>query len=449
MLQKISDQSLIPNLLPAMSSTFCVVHSSTDTDSDYGANMGAQKEFMNRKILNRASVAQLAALIAIVLGCVAGYSQAASRYLGTITAIAGDTLTVKTDSGETHQVQIPASASLKRIAPGQRDLGSAETIQLSDLTTGDRVLVRLDPNATGTTPQALQIVAMKQTDVAIKQQKEREDWLRNGVGGLVKSVDPAANVVMLTTGAGPTAKSVAVHIATNTILKRYAPGSVRFDESKPAPLSAIQTGDQLRARGQKNADGTEIQAEEVVSGSFRNISGTVVEVESAASTLTVKDLITKKSVTIHTGSETQMKRLPDMMARMIAARLKGTTAGARSDAGAATASSTSAQPQNGAGEQQQRTWSGAPGTGAGSAGPGPGRGAGGDFQQILNRAPAIQLSDLQKGEAVMLVSTQGATDVTAITLLAGVEPLLEAPAASQNLLANWSMGTGGAEAAAQ
>jgi hypothetical protein len=60
---------------------------------------------------------------------------------------------------------------------------------------------------------------------------------------------------------------------------------------------------------------------------------------------------------------------------------------------------------------------------------------------MLNRAPAIQLGDLQKGEAVMLVSTQGESEVTAITLLAGVEPLLEAPAASQSLLSNWSMNT--------
>jgi hypothetical protein len=71
---------------------------------------------------------------------------------------------------------------------------------------------------------------------------------------------------------------------------------------------------------------------------------------------------------------------------------------------------------------------------------------------MLSRAPAIQLGDLQKGEAVMLVATDGtANEVTAITLLAGVEPLLEAPAASQNLLSNWSMngGAGAAEAAAQ
>jgi transcription antitermination factor NusG len=412
---------------------------------------------MKSRMINRAavSIAQFAALILISLGGAAGYGQAASRYLGAITAIAGDTLTVKTDAGETHQVQVPASASLKRIAPGQRDLSTAETIQLTDLAIGDRVLVRLDSNATGATPQALQIVAIKQADVAMKQQKDREEWQRNGVGGLVKSVDAASGVVMLTSGAGATAKTVAVHIGANTILKRYAPGSVRFDEAQPAPISTIQTGDQVRARGQKNPEGTEIQAAEVVSGGFRNISGTVVSIDSAASTLTVKDLITKKPVTIHTGAETQMKRLPDTMARMIAARLKGSTTGARPDTGAGAAANAGTQPQGASGGLQQHAWSGATGSGPGAgsgAGQGPGqtRGpGGGDMQQVLNRAPAIQLGDLQKGEAVMLVSTQGATDVTAITLLAGVEPLLEAPAASQNLLSNWSMGTGGAEAAAQ
>ena len=69
---------------------------------------------------------------------------------------------------------------------------------------------------------------------------------------------------------------------------------------------------------------------------------------------------------------------------------------------------------------------------------------------MLSRAPAIQLADLKKGDAVMIVSTDGSTDVTAITLVAGVEPLLEAPAAS-SLLNNWSMGggAGAADAAAQ
>ena len=75
-----------------------------------------------------------------------------------------------------------------------------------------------------------------------------------------------------------------------------------------------------------------------------------------------------------------------------------------------------------------------------------GAAVGGDPQQLLSRAPAIKLGDLTKGEAVMLVATQGAPDVTAVSLLAGVEPLLQAPA-SQSLLSNWSMGSGGAEGA--
>src|ERR1019366_232259 len=205
---------------------------------------------MKSKRFNRLSVsiAQLALIMMIAMCATVIRAQANSRFLGTITAIAGDTLTVKTDAGEVHQVEVPSTVTVKRIAPGQRDLSTAETIQFSDLATGDRVLVRLDPNATGSTPQALQVIAVKQADVAMKQQKDREEWQRNGIGGLVKSVDAASGVVIVTSGAGATAKTITVHVAKNTMLKRYAPGSVRFDEAQPAAIDSIQAGDQLRAR---------------------------------------------------------------------------------------------------------------------------------------------------------------------------------------------------------
>ena len=349
------------------------------------------------------------------------------RFVGTITSISGDTLTVKTDSGESHQVQVPGSAALKRISPGQKDLNTAETIQVGDLATGDRVLVKLDPNATGATPQALQIVAVKHTDITQRQQQELADWQHNGVGGLVKSVDAGAGTVVLTSGAGPTAKTVTVHTDKSTVVKRYAPNSVRFSDAQPAALEAVKPGDQIRARGKKNADGTEIDATEVVSGSFRNISGTVSSMDAANSTVTVKDLATKKNVTVHISPDTEMRRLPEMMARMIAARLKGT-----SPAGGG-APAMAAHPQ-GAPQGAPQGFQG--GNGAGHRG-------NGDMEQVLERAPAIKIADLQKGAALRLVATEGATDVTAIKLLAGVEPLLESPEASRNLLANWSMGGGG------
>jgi hypothetical protein len=387
---------------------------------------------MKSRNWNRFAVAtgRLFVLIALAIACSKLDAQAPARFVGTVTAINGNTITVKSDAGDSKDVAVPATAIIKRLEPGQKDLSAAATIQLTDLAAGDRVLVKLDPNSA--TPQALQIVAMKKTDIAQRQQKDQEEWQRNGTGGLVKSVDPASSVVLLTTGAGPTAKTVTVHIGKDAVLKRYASTSVRFADAQPAPLDAIHPGDQFQVLGQKNADGTEITAAQVVSGSFRNVSGLVTAIDTSTSTLTVKDLATKKSVTVHITPDADMRRLPDMMAKMIAARLKGGAA----PAGGATMA---ARPQGG-GAQSANGQNG--GMGAGQ-----GRRAGGGMSQALDRAPAVQLGDLKKGEAVMLVSTEGTDNVTAIKLLAGVEPLLESPDASRNLLANWSMGSGGGEEA--
>ena len=48
------------------------------------------------------------------------------------------------------------------------------------------------------------VIVMKQSDVAAKQQQEREDWQKRGIGGLVSAVDPAAGTVTIsvTTFAG-------------------------------------------------------------------------------------------------------------------------------------------------------------------------------------------------------------------------------------------------------
>lgn len=351
-------------------------------------------------------------------------AQAPVRFVGTITAISGSTLTVKTDADGVHQLNVPAAAALKRVAPGQKDLSAAETIPFSDLAIGDRALVKLDPNAPAGTEVALQVIAVKQADLALKQQKDREDWQQRGVGGLVKSVDASTGVILLTSGAGASTRIITVNTTKATMLKRYAKDSVRFDEALPAPIDAIHAGDQLRARGTKNADGNEIAAEEVVSGSFRNISGTITSLDSTGATLVVKDLATKKPVTVHVTVDAQMRRLPEMMAQMLAARLKGSA-------------SSSAESAHRGG---QAAWNGNGRSGGGN-------GEGHDPQQVLNRAPAIHMDDLKKGEAVMLVSTEGAGEVTAITLLAGVEPLLEAPAASRDLLSNWSMNTGAPDVA--
>ena len=123
-------------------------------------------------------------------------------------------------------------------------------------------------------------------------------------------------------------KTVTVNTTKSTVLLRYAPDSVKFGDAKPGTMDAIKPGDQLRARGTKNADGSQIAADEVVSGTFRNVAGLITEVDAANSTITVKDLITKKPVTVHVAPDVQMRRLPERMAQMLAMVLKGNGQGA-------------------------------------------------------------------------------------------------------------------------
>lgn len=380
-------------------------------------------------------LAPVAMVCVLVAAAPALVVHAQTRFLGAITAINGNTLTVKTSAGEEHTFQVPDSASIRRIEPGQTSLTNAATIPLSDLALGDRLLVLLNANSTGGTPQATEIVAIKHEDVVKRQEQESQAWSQ-GVGGLVESVDPATGTIVLKAGSGLTTKTVTVKTAPSTVLKRYAPASVSYADAKPAPIADIHSGDELLARGTKNADGTEIAAQEVVSGSFRNISGLISSIDASNHTIAVKDLLTKKDVTIDITPAAQMRRLPEHMAQFLAARLKGEAPGA-----------------GGGGRGNARPQGSGGGNGGGAMrreGPEMGQGARGEMnpQQILSRAPAITFSELKKGEAVMLVSTQDADTVTAITLVAGVEPLLEAPA-SQDLLSSWTMnsGSGAAESA--
>lgn len=365
----------------------------------------------------------LVLLAAIAFGAMA-QAQAATHFLGTVTVINGNTLTLKTAQGEEHQVVVPASADLKRIEPGQTSLSAAVPMQFSEIAVGDRALVWIDPNSPAGTTQALRVVAIKAADLAKKHEEEAAEW-QNGAGGLVKSVNPASGTIVITSGAGPVTKTITVHTNSSTVLKRYAPASVSYAQAQPAPITDIHSGDQLMARGTKNAAENEIDAVEVVSGSFRNISGVISSVDPAHATFTLKDLATKKMVTVQVPPDAQMRKLPERMAQFLAARLKGTTPGQGGGA-------------SGGGAAQHGAWTQRSGGGGGMANMDP--------QQVLSRAPVVHFADLAKGDAVMLVATPGDGQVTAITLIAGVEPLLEAPA-SQDLLANWSMGSGDSAAA--
>jgi transcription antitermination factor NusG len=354
----------------------------------------------------------------------------AARQLGTIKAIKGNVITLSTDEGADLEVVVTDSARIIRVEPGQKDLKGATTLPFKNLQIGDRILVRGQPSADAKSFGASLIIAMKHEEVEAKQQREREDWQKHGIGGLVSAVDPAAGTVTLTVGSGPLGTTVTViHSTKDTGVRRYSPDSVKFDDAKPSTLAAIHTGDQLRARGTRSADGKDFDAQEIVSGAFRNIAGTISSLDAAANSITIQDAITKQPVVVKLSPESQVRKLSLEVAQRIAARFKAAAAGANA----------SAPP---AGQPQSPPPSGASNPPAG--GPRPGGAA--DFQQMLSRMPPATIAELQKGDAVMIVSTEGnaSGQVTAITLLAGVEPILTASprSAQAMMLSPWALGGG-------
>jgi hypothetical protein len=225
------------------------------------------------------------------------------------------------------------------------------------------------------------------------------------------------------------ARSIAVKTTAATKVRRYAPDSVRFDDAIASTVAQLKAGAQLRARGTRSADGNELAAEEIVAGTFRNISGLISEVDAAANAITVNDLATKKPVVVKVTAQSQVTKLTAEAAQAVAARNRA--AGAAATGRGAPASGNAGGGRGGGGR--------------GAAGAGRGAGEGGDLQQIVSRMPPATLASFAKGEAVMVVSTEGTAGggVTAITLVGGVEAILTAPGGEQQTLAPWDLGGGG------
>jgi hypothetical protein len=357
------------------------------------------------------------------------------KNVGAVKSISGKSLVLKSDAGQEVTISVPDGTRIVRLAAGQTDLKSAPAITLADVQVGDRVLLRGRSGENGTV-QATTIVVMKQADVAQKQQHDREDWQKRGTGGIVSAIDAPTGT--FTVSVTPTL-SVLVKTSKETSFLRYAPNSVKFADAQKGTIDQIKTGDQLRARGSRSADGKELAAEEVISGTFRNIAGTISSIDAANNSITVKDLLAKKSVVIKFNSDSQLRKLAPQMAQRLAFFLKG---GAQAAQGGTPASG-------------QTSPSGTPVTGPGQGSVQGSRPAGGpDFQQMLSRIPSVTLADLQKEDAVMVVATQGTTgsEVTAITLLGGVEPILTASPNGMSaaaLFSGWNLGAPGGEAGPQ
>jgi hypothetical protein len=375
-----------------------------------------------------------------------------SRRLGTIKAINGNTITLAPDAGPEIQVTVQTGARLRSIPPGEKDLKNATTIQLQDLQVGDRILIAGKISDDGKTATASDVIAMKRADLAARHAQEQQDWQKRGIGGVVSAVDATAGTVTVSISSLRGSKSVTVHTDPKTVVRRYAPDSIKFDDAKPSTLAEIHAGDQLRARGDRSADGSDFTAEEIVAGSFRNITGLVTSVDASSGTLSVQDLLSKKTVELKITADSQMHKLPPEIAQRLAMRFKGGAAagaaggnsGANGNAGGNAAGNPSGNAGGNPQANQDTSHSSVSPSGAGGGPNGTHAGGAPDLNQMLSRTPTVTLADLHKGDAVVLVATEGSpsNNPTAVMLVSGVEPILQAaPSAGQALmLTPWSLG---------
>ena len=340
---------------------------------------------------------------------------AAASQLGTVKAVSGNTITMTTDKGVSVTVTVTDEAKVLSLPVGSTSLTAAKPSQMSDVAVGDRALVTGKAGETPGTFNAARVILMKSSDIAKMQADEQADWKARGTGGIVSTVDAASGTITITSGA----KKLVIDTSGKTEFKRFAGDSVKYQDAKPGTIAEIQPKDQLQARGAKSADGTSMQAEEVISGSFENLSGQLVSVDAAAGKLTLKDLATKKVVTVNVTANSDIRNMPAMVATRFAAQTNGGGGGRRGGAG-----------QDASG-------------GAGGGDPSAARrSAGADLSQMIGRFPSGTLADLHKGDAVMIVASDMAGSMTAVTVLTGVDPILTAnPNGGMNL----SMSMGGGE----
>ncbi len=328
----------------------------------------------------------LAAIAVISSPVPSAQAQAIKQFVGSVSAFKPDTaeIEIKPDNAPAVLVRTVAATVASRIAPGAKDLKGAETINITDVAIGDRVLVALEPG----TSNLRRIVVMAAVDIAKHDDADKMDWNKRGVSGVVAA--KIGNEVTLKIRTLTGESKAVITLTDKTSYRRYAPDSVKFADAQKSGLADVSLGDQFRARGQKSEDGQKVTADEVVFGTFQTKAGSIVSVDPAANTVTIKEIGTGNPLVVRVIPDSQVKDMNDIFAQM-GVGVPGSA----------------------------RTPGFVPGRTPGNNGP--------ELAQILERAPLAKFTDLKPGEMIVVSSTKGVKpdEVTAIMLLGNAKMLIE------------------------
>jgi co-chaperonin GroES (HSP10) len=325
-------------------------------------------------------------------------------------------LIIKTDAGSLVTVALSDATSYMRVAPGETTLTNATKITFAEVAEGDRVLALGKVSDDQKLVPARTLVVMTKADIAKKQEAERAEWKRRGVLGIITALKPETKEITISsrTMAGP--QALIIPISDKVELRRYAPDSIKFADASVAKFDELKVGDQLRALGERNPEGTAFTAEKVVTGSFKTVAGVITAIDPGTGEVKINDLQTKQPLTIVVKQDAVLRKFP--AASEMGGMMMGRPGGG---GGPGSGQSPAAGPGNGQGVGR----AGGPGGG--------GRGGGMNIQDMLERLPTITIADVKVGDTIIVSSTKGAdpTRLTAISLITGADTLLNMLAARQ------------------
>lgn len=303
-----------------------------------------------------------------------------SSVVGTVAVVEkmAKTISIKTDQNTTLAIKVNDTTVCLRVPAGAQSLDKATPISFDDIANGDRILAR------GSKAQdefaALRIVVLSKEDVSKKRERDLEQWRTRGIAGVVKALNPSTNEINVELRGTTPASLIAIN-AGGSQFRRYTTAAINFEDTKQSSFGEMAVGDQLRALGDKSADGKSFKAEAVVSGSFKTIGATLTAVDLQNNQISATTLDQKKPIQITTLRESSVRRIPATMVPAIAQK---------------------ARANNQSGE----------------------------VQQMIEALPVVALSDLKAGDVVSITGIREKDDahMTAIKLVAGIDAVLRAMA---------------------
>lgn len=313
-------------------------------------------------------------------------------------------IVVQTSDG-TIEAILSAETAYKKVPPENPVPSAATSISVNEISAGDKVLVTGKVSPDKKTISAKTVYLITKSDIARKQEREREEWRTRGISGRVISLDVANKKIIISTRGMMGERLVTITPKENAEYRRYAPDSIKFSDAKLSSYAELKVGDQLRALGDRSPDGSNFTAEKIVFGSFKTAIGKITAIDLEKRELKIKDVLTDKEVTVVIKKDATMKKFPAEIAAMFLARSSGTFQPPQQRQGEKPAGNQPERPQF----------------------------RGGDLDDMLERFPNVSLEELKVGDAIAISSTVGEIPnrLTAIKLLSGVEPFLEMQQAMQ------------------